>query len=109
MEELKDFDPACEAMIAQQEMEERRIYQRLGVSYMPEYILKANLDEYAYVLGLKNGDAIQFSSLEFIGPDWVRLTGHKLKVKSLPEGRFDRGLEVRYSEILWIADDAAID
>lgn len=82
--------------------------------HLPHALRKACYDPFDYALGLTNGTIIFFSSAEFDpkSPEWITLcldnvTGQNVqpdvfkRILSIP---FDRGLEVRLSEIAWCAD-----
>jgi hypothetical protein len=61
---------------------------------LPAALRKACNDEFNYTMGLKSGKEIEFSSAEING-DWVHL-------KRIPG--LERGMDVRLSEIEWVAD-----
>lgn len=82
----------------------------------PPALLKALIDPFEYTIGMKDGRVISFCQCKDLGGGWVFLWGRWGKkgydmdkgpyVKGL-EGDdwvFDRGLEVRVSDISWAAD-----
>jgi hypothetical protein len=76
------------------------------VSCRPFYsdtLLKIVGDYFDGVLGLKNGMVIRFRTGRIDG-DFVHLTLDGMpQIQPLPYG-FDRGIDVRLSEIVWCAD-----
>jgi len=65
----------------------------------PHALIKATQDPYEYILKLKDGSQIAFVSAQYISDDFVKLLSVKLEALKL-----SRGLEVRVSEIVWVAD-----
>lgn len=89
---------------------------RLDALGIPDALSKAMGDPFVYALGLRNGQVIAFESARLSNDGlWVHLTpydGYGLQVHSdgscypmtgvtMP---FERGLDVRLSEIIWVAD-----
>lgn len=70
---------------------------------LPNAIWKATRDEFQYAIGLRSGLVIEFVSAQVIRDEWLLLDEPKV-LNSPCEGRFDRGLEVRISEIEWACD-----
>ena len=72
----------------------------------PRTLLKATADEFCYAVGLSNGAVIVFHSMMIQG-DWAILTGVS-ETTILKGGHivpiFDRGIDVRLSDIIWVAD-----
>jgi hypothetical protein len=66
----------------------------------PSFLVKACNDSFSYGVKLKNGEVIKFESAEPINNEWVILSGVENK-----EYDFERGMEIRVSEIVWIIDD----
>lgn len=73
---------------------------------LPDELYKAWGDPYRYCLKLRTGETFVFECLEFNGPDFVKLQG--VETKCLPVVndyfQFSRGLSVRVSDIVWVAD-----
>jgi hypothetical protein len=65
----------------------------------PLALIKATQDPYEYVLKLKDGDQISFTEAQYISDDFVKLVSAKFGSQ-----KFNRGLEIRVSEIVWVAD-----
>lgn len=80
----------------------------------PNALTKALSDQFTYMLMLKNGAMIEFESAELQGDyppvsadHWVRLHGVKMiqpAIKGEDPINFERGLDVRVSEIVWVVD-----
>lgn len=81
---------------------------------LPPALVKSCFDEFDYALGLRDGTIIYFSYAEFDTevPEWVHLIEHpmyeeayanRLGRRRLPVS-FLRGLDVRLTEIAWVAD-----
>jgi hypothetical protein len=89
----------------------------------PPALCKACGDHFEYALGLRDGTVIQFAQAEDVDREWVRLMGivfmrdgrgQIVPGKAFMDGHrdrketgaftFDRGIDVRVSEILWLAD-----
>ncbi|MFA5379774.1 MAG: hypothetical protein WC455_28705 [Dehalococcoidia bacterium] len=86
----------------------------------PPALLKANADQFSYVLGLRDGTVVDFESAEIHG-EWITIIGVN-DTSGLPgmsresddsgldpdtswKGRYClRGVDIRLSEIVWIAD-----
>ena len=92
-----------------------------GPPNVPEYLWKAFIDTFSYALALRSGVVFYFSRAEWASPDheWVRLReigGHSAHIpnavtNSAAPGfppntffNFERGVDVRLSEIAWVAD-----
>lgn len=73
---------------------------------LPPSLLKALRDSFDYALGLKNGHVIHFSEAHLLkGERWIKLIGFNETIEM--DGvsfSFPRGLDVRISEIAWVAD-----
>jgi hypothetical protein len=73
----------------------------------PESLLKAVGDEFDYALGLRDGTVIRFARAAITGPAFVRLNDIRqvdyADVARTPYS-FDRGIDVRISEIAWCCD-----
>ena len=82
-------------------------------SKYPPALLKASADPFSYALGLRDGTVVDFESAEING-EWVTIiindtvipgvpinliTGHGWKGRECP-----RGVDIRLSEIVWVAD-----
>ena len=78
----------------------------------PESLLKAARDEFHYALQLRTGVIIRFSSASFHG-DFVHLDFDELYAQRLPfpfhPDKVDkRGVDVRLSDIVWVADGKTV-
>lgn len=79
---------------------------------LPRDLVKAIQDQpFSYALGLKNGTVIHFTGADYSGGDWVALDVESHNIPKLVRTAvlnnpfpFDRGVEVRLSEIAWVAD-----
>jgi len=89
-------------------------------SKYPPALLKANADQFSYVLGLRDGTVVDFESAEIHG-EWITIIGVN-DTSGLPgmsresddsgldpdtswKGRYClRGVDIRLSEIVWVAD-----
>lgn len=79
-------------------------------SKYPAALVKASCDPFDYALGLKHGEIIRFSEASIDG-DWVHLNVDRIyddeepnPIKRLTGLCFARGIDVRISEIAWVAD-----
>ncbi len=78
------------------------------VGSLPASLIKAACDPFDYVLGLCTGVVIHFHRAEILG-EWATLhTGRTIydvpgTVQTLPYP-FERGMDVRISDIVWCAD-----
>lgn len=74
----------------------------------PPSLAKACVDQFDYALMLKNGVVYRFTEAEIINKDWVRIKGTldamQMHSESPPDMTFDRGIDMRVSEIAWVAD-----
>lgn len=78
---------------------------------LPDALEKACSDHpWDYVLGLRDGSIIRFSGASYEGGEWVHIETSDLvytegedKRRVLPFS-FDRGLDIRVSDISWVAD-----
>lgn len=80
----------------------------------PPALVKATSDHFCYALGLRSGDIIEFTDAKVISNDWVHLetmAGSDFEAylqfgQSRLSGQsvFGRGIDVRVSEIVWVAD-----
>jgi hypothetical protein len=71
---------------------------------LPPVLEKATRDYFSYRLQLNTGEVIHFSQAELVGDDWIHLTVEKHD-HGENNYRFDRGVDVRLSTIVWIQDD----
>ncbi len=97
---LHDDDPAIE--------DAEREDAKLREWGYPSYLRKACQDEFDYALGLRDGRVFHFCGAEPVSPDWVRIYGMHDEAKvpfihGLP-WCFDRGIEIRVADIMWVAD-----
>lgn len=76
---------------------------------LPNALTKACSDPFDYVIGLRDGNIIRFEAAEVQqNRKWVKLTG--ITEVKMPEGwdcQFPRGIDVRISDIVWVADAPA--
>ena len=76
---------------------------------LPPDLVKAFDDQpWDYALGLRDGRVIHFQGADLVkGGKWVHLPGpdqkYELKMIGI-DFSFDRGLDVRISDIMWVAD-----
>lgn len=81
---------------------------------LPDALIKAIHDPFDYALGLKNGQVMEFTEARLCRP-FVFVSGIKrTTIKGLeaetaanaryPSCDFDRGVDIRISEIAWVAD-----
>ena len=76
----------------------------------PPALIKSLLDPFEYAAGIRTGWVMVFTEADDIGNGWVRLK----EARSYMEGPnapseadqliFERGFEVRVSEIVWVCD-----
>jgi hypothetical protein len=79
---------------------------------LPPALVKAIFDPFDYVLGLRDGRIIHFQEAKLCGSNkWVNLfgNGHGFKNEGAIEvtgidHEFPRGINVRISDIMWVAD-----
>ena len=76
----------------------------------PSVLTKAIIDEYMYMLKLKTGEVYAFENAKYINDEfvWIATTFHvgpyeEMKIPE-PSIFFDRGMEIRISDIVWVAD-----
>lgn len=82
----------------------------------PDALLKALNDPFDYALKLRTGDVIRFCEAKING-DWVHLYAHckvapyghcqgPVEISPVPIGEWnaDRGIDVRFSDIVWVVD-----
>jgi hypothetical protein len=79
--------------------------QRLEKAGWPLFLRKALRDPFDYAACVRGLGIVRFEDVEEAGKGWVRLRGIRWKDQSdrLPFP-FDRGVEVRLSNIVWVAD-----
>lgn len=76
---------------------------------LPEALVKALSDPFDYALGLRDGTTVRFEQARIAG-DFVHLegvtewNGKRLGVQGHFPYTLDRGIDVRLSEIAWVAD-----
>ena len=81
--------------------QQNRACKRLGC-----HLEKATLDHFEYALQLKNGVVFYFEEASVRG-EWVYLHDikfHSVGVEDQLDFNFERGVQIRLSEIAWIAD-----
>ena len=100
-------DKAPDAPRAGREIDD--MYCRACSNRYPSVLLKAMVDTFDYAVGLRNGAVILFASA-FISGDWVVLHtdgGPSADDDFRPYGykyQCPRGVEIRVSDIAWLAD-----
>ncbi len=80
-------------------------------SKYPPALLKATCDPFSYALGLRDGTVVDFKSAEIHG-EWVTIKGesdHTYESDESDESGWKRhlcprGVDIRLSEIMWVAD-----
>ena len=81
----------------------------------PPFLAKAAMDPFRYAMGLRTGMVLCFESAERVEgcPGWVALSGietHSISAQQVGvDGEwipfsFDRGMHVRVTDIVWVAD-----
>ena len=79
----------------------------------PPALAKATVDYFTYACGLRDGTIVVFEEAAIVSRGWVRLNvigyllfnrGPLTRLKDEGDFTFDRGLEVRMSDIMWVAD-----
>lgn len=83
---------------------------------LPDALAKACVDPFIYAMGLKCGIILHFSEATYVaGSDWIHITPQESLVadaelnKTIQPSRrlnmpLERGIDVRLSEIAWVAD-----
>ena len=74
---------------------------------IPSHLAKALVDPFDYSMGLTTGEIIRFNmaSINKKCPDWVHLSDARYDDGREDLGRkFERGIDVRISEIVWVTD-----
>jgi len=77
------------------------------IFFAPEFFMKASVDTgFDYAMGMKSGDVIYFGTLTFKGFGWVLISDvrHTNVEMQYEHRQFDRGLQIRMRDIVWIAD-----
>lgn len=69
----------------------------------PPALAKACVDHFAYAVRLRTGEIYEFQEAEAINCDWVRIKEFDNPI-GLNGIIFDRGLEIKISEIVWVCD-----
>ncbi|MCL5742485.1 MAG: hypothetical protein M1541_00965 [Acidobacteria bacterium] len=70
---------------------------------LPYALAKAIGDSFQYALMLRDGTIIEFESATPPSTGWIMLHGPKIVNRGY-DACFDRGMEVRLEEIVWVAD-----
>lgn len=74
----------------------------------PPALVKAIGDPFDYALRLTTGEVWRFREATYLSPDWVRIEefddSNTADDQALPVMPFHRGVDVRVSEIVWVAD-----
>lgn len=75
---------------------------------MPPALTKACIDPFDYALRLRTGELIYFESASPMDGPWVHIAGvtHVADVSGQRDGGcdFERGLDIRIADIVWVAD-----
>lgn len=75
---------------------------------LPAALWKACCDSFDYAIKLRTGEVFRFTDAELIDPEWVLISGLDHYENMFPkEFNFERGLQVRLSDIVWVADAPA--
>jgi hypothetical protein len=104
-QKLKDWEArkAWDEHLRTQAKEEV-IFEKMG---LPPALIKAHWDNpFDYALKLRSGEIIRFSGCVIHQSGWVTLQFEETygeQIKELPFS-FDRGMEIRISDIVWCAD-----
>lgn len=87
---------------------------RLGAAGWPPHLVKATYDPFVYALRLRTGEVIVFESAEPVcGDQWAYLkepvftesvNGRRSDEKKSSAFNFERGVEVRVADIVWVSD-----
>ena len=68
-------------------------------------LAKSLHDPFDYALKLRTGEVIRYDDASLISKDWLHLRGARLDGGWKDENpRFDRGIDVRISDIVWAKD-----
>lgn len=84
-----------------------REYARLG---WPSYLAKAAMDPFTYAMGLRTGAVLVFETARAItgSPEWVRILAISEQTGLVSPTSYpfsmDRGMDIRLSDIVWVAD-----
>lgn len=75
---------------------------------LPRALVKALEDHFDYALGLRNGQVIHFTGALLTSSTWVHLSTQDVsdsdEVMPGVDLPFERGIDVRLSDIMWVAD-----
>ncbi len=79
---------------------------------LPDALIKSLEDPFDYALGLKDKSVIFFSHAELLSEEWIKIflasnqgRSEYFNISGLDvKFGLDRGLEIRISEIVWVAD-----
>jgi hypothetical protein len=78
--------------------------RRWPTSDYPPALHKACCDPFEYAIRLRTGETWEFEQADPINRDWVRIKFSPYRSKDGVAFRFDRGVDVRVSDIVWVAD-----
>lgn len=68
-------------------------------------LVKSLHDPFDYALKLRTGEVIRYEDASLISKEWLHLQGARLDGGLKDENqRFDRGIDVRISDIVWAKD-----
>jgi hypothetical protein len=68
-------------------------------------LIKSIYDNFDYALKLRTGEVIRYTEASIISNDWLHLEGARLDGGLEDENpHFDRGIDVRISDIVWAKD-----
>ena len=68
-------------------------------------LAKSLSDPFDYALKLRTGEVIRYEGADIVNKDWVHLKGARIDGGWEDENpHFDRGIDVRLSDIVWVKD-----
>jgi hypothetical protein len=70
---------------------------------LPEALAKAIADPFQYALMLRDGTITEFEGADVPSSGWVLLHGPRIVNRGY-DASFDRGVEIRLEEVVWVAD-----
>lgn len=94
---------AIEDRMTPDQAREFSLIERLN---LPPVLVKSFYDSYAYLLETKSGRQFRYESASLINEEWVHISisPYYMDERLADAGFGDRGVDVRISEIAWIAD-----
>lgn len=72
----------------------------------PYELAKATVDQFFYEIRLRDGTVIEFEEATVLNPEWIRIDGITSMFQNQRDCKkcYDRGLAIRISDIVSIAD-----